>query len=204
MDDLLNEDMTFEVTAQGGRKGVWRVSLDTDVVTIAAVDGEESFRVPHGEAETTFELRNWLFTKSMLIVNIGKKKKVVFLLDRPQAETLKQWAGPPTIHGLKAALKRRFGWCVSIGLLFIITSLPWPANPEAGFEAVPFDPFSIFLGVALIAISMLAVNVAISIFLGASPWWIFSILVLILVAKSGFAEYRRFVTVSCEQNQPVR
>ena len=211
----MNESSTFEVVAEVGRKGAWTVSLDTDSLTIAAVDGDESFQIARAEAEEKAELRESRISNPFLVVSIAKKK-VIFKLDRDQAAAFKEWLGPPTMVGLNVALKRRLRWSLPIAILFVLASLPLPANPEAGLEAVPFDPVSGFFGVSLLALSIitrfwhhrilflldgvwfcaLAVNVALGIYRGDSPWWAIIVIVLLVGAKSGFSEYKRFASLS--------
>ena len=211
----MNQSSTFEVVAEVGRKGAWTVSLGADSLTIAAVDGDESFQIARAEAEEKAELRESRLTNPFLVVSIAKKK-VIFKLDHVQAESLKEWLGPPTMIGLKVALRRRLRWSLPIGILFVLASLPWPANPEAGLEAVPFDPVSGSFGVSLLALSiltrfwhhrilflldgvwfsLLAVNVALGIYRGDSPWWMIIVIVLMVGAKSGFSEYKRFASLS--------
>lgn len=207
----VNDGSTFEVVAEAGRKGPWTISLDADRLTIAAVNGVESFEIARAEAEEKAELRESALTNPFLIVSIPKKK-VVFKLDRDQAVLFKNWMGPPTMAGLRAALKRRLRWSLPIGILFVLASLPLPANPEAGLEAVPFDPVIASFGVSLLVLSiltrlwhrrvlflldgiwfsLLALNLAAGIVRGDSPWWIIVVMLLIMGAKSGFSEYRRF------------
>ena len=208
----MNEPISFEVTAQAGRKGVWTVTLSTDELKIIAVDGSESFQIARADAEEKTELRESRITKPFLIVSFPKKK-VVFQLDHDQVAPYKAWLGPPTMKGLKLALRRRLRWSLPIGVLFVIISIPLPADPETGLEAVPFDAISAFLGVSLIGLgilsrfwprrilffldgiwfSLLALDVAMGIFTGRdSTWWAILVIVLIFVAKSGFSEYKRF------------
>ena len=213
----MNETSTFEVVAEVGRKGAWTVSLNPDSLTIAAADGGESFQIARADAEENAELRESRLTNPFLVVNIPKKK-VVFKLDRDQAEALKEWLGPPTMTGLKVALKRRLRWSIPIGVLFVLASLPFPANPEVGLEAVPFDPVTGFFGVSLLAIALLmrfwgnrmlflldsvwffllALNVAVGIARGDSVWWSIIVIVLIFGASSGFSEYKRFASLRAQ------
>lgn len=211
----MSESSTFEVVAEAGRKGTWTVSLNTDSLTLAAVDGAESFQIPRAEAEEKAELRESRLTNPFLIVSIPKKK-VIFKLNRTQADSFKDWLGPPTMIGLRAALKPRLRWSLPIGILFVVASLPLPANPEAGLEAVPFDPVLGLFGVSLLVLSiltriwhqrilflldgiwfsLLALHVAAGVLRGDSSWWAIVVILLIIGAKSGFSEYRRFASLS--------
>ena len=211
----MNQSSTFEVVAEAGRKGTWTISLNEDALTMAAVNGEESFHIARAAVEEKVELRESRLTNPFLIVSIPKKK-VIFKLDRAQADSFKEWLGPPTMTGLKAALKRRLRWSLPIGILFVVASLPLPANPEAGIEAVPFDPVLGLFGVSLLVLSiltriwhrrilflldgiwfsLLAANVAVGILRGDSVWWTIVVILLIIGARSGFSEYRRFASLS--------
>ena len=211
----MNEANTFLVSAQSGRKGIWKVTLEADALTLAAVEGGESIQILRADAEEKIVLvvHEWLSVR-ILEITI-QKEKVRFELERSQVALLKEWLGPPTIRGLKVALKKRLIWCLPVGILFVFTSIPFPANPEAGLEAVPFDAVSAFLGVSLIAVSiltriwfrrilflldgvwlsLLALDVTVGIFRGDSLWWAISVIALILGAKGGFSEYQRFASV---------
>ena len=213
----MNEANTFLVSAEANRKGIgkgiWKVTLEADALTLAAVDGppSESIQILRADAEEKIELHEWLYR---LVITI-QKERVVIELERSQVALLKEWLGPPTIRGLKVALKKRLNWCLPIGILIIFSSLPFPADPEAGLEGVPFDAVSAFLGASLIAITILtriwfrrilflwegvwlslsALNLTVGIFRGDSLWWAISVIALILGAKGGFSEYQRFASV---------
>ena len=215
----MNEANTFLVSAEATRrgicKGIWKVTLEADALTLAAVDGppSESIQILRADAEEKIVLHEWLFVR-MLVITI-QKERVDVELERSQVALLKEWLGPPTIRRLKVALRRRLYWCLPIGIMFVFSSLPFPANPEAGLEAVPFDAVSAFLGVSLIAVSILtriwfrrilflwegvwlslsALNLTVGIFRGDSLWWAITVIGLILVAKGGFSEYQRFASV---------
>ena len=215
----MNEANTFLVSAEANRKGIckgiWKVTLEADALTLAAVDGppSESIQILRADAEEKIALQEWLFFRHLVITI--QKEKVVVELERSQVALLKEWLGPPTIRGLKVALRRRLNWCLPIGILFVFSSLPLPGDPEAGLEAVPFDAVSAFLGVSLIAVSiltriwfrrilflldgvwlsLLALDVTVGIFRGDSLWWAISVIALILGAKGGFSEYQRFASI---------
>ena len=215
----MNEANTFLVSAEANRKGIckgiWKVTLEADALTLAAVDGppSESIQILRADAEEKIALQEWLFFRHLVITI--QKERVDVELERSQVALLKEWLGPPTIRGLKVALKKRLNWCLPIGILLVFSSLPLPGDPEAGLEAVPFDAVSAFLGASLIAItiltriwfrrilflldgvwlSLLALNVTVGIFRGDSLWWAIWVIALILVAKGGFSEYQRFASV---------
>ena len=212
----MNEFITIDAAAQAGRKGAWTITLGAESLTFAAVAGDESFEITRIDTEEKTELRNPGSGNPLFIVSIPKK--IIFKLESAQAATLDGWLGPPTIKGLKIALRRRLRWGLPIGILFVFSSIPLSADPGAGLEAVPFDALSAFLGASLIFISflsriwprrilflmdsvwfsLLALDVAVDIFRGASILWIFLVCVLFLGAKGSLMEYRRFASVNLE------
>jgi hypothetical protein len=209
----MNEANTFLVSAEANRKGICKVTLEADALTLAAVEGGESIQILRADAEEKIVLQESLLGRWLAITI--QKERVGVELERSQVALLKEWLGPPTIRGLKVALKKRLNWCLPIGILFVFSSLPLSGDPEAGLEAVPFDAVSAFLGASLIAItilariwfrrilflldgvwlSLLALNVTVNIFRGDSLWWAIIVIVLIHAAKGGFSEYQRFASV---------
>ncbi len=214
------DEASFDVKAVAGRKGFWRLTVTAEALTFSAREENESFSILRTEREEKTELHESRFAAPSIFVYVGKKR-VAFKLEKDQLRVLKRWLGPPTILGLKIALKRRLKWCLPIGILFIIVSIPLPGDPEIGVEAIPFDVVTAFLGVALVGISLLAriwprrvwflldgiwflllaADVAVGLYQGDS-WWRFIILFfLILGAKSGFSEYQRFASVSLRERK---
>ena len=208
----------FEVTAVLGRKGTWAVTLGDETLTVASVEGDDSFVISKEETARKIELQKLMFAPH-LIIKIDKKQ-IAFKLDKPNMASLQQWLGPPTIQDLKVALARRLRWCLSMGILFVVTSIPLSADPQSGMEAVPFNLVSALLGASLIAIviiarfwqhrilflldgiwfSLLAIDVAVDIFHGRSIWWFIIVLLLIQAAVAGFSEYKRFAHMSTVTN----
>ena len=108
----MNEANTFFVSAQIGRKGIWKVTLEADALTLAAVEGGESIQILRADAEEKIVLHEWLWLFVRMLVITIQKEKVVFHLEPSQVALLKEWLGPPTIRGLKVALKKRLNWCL--------------------------------------------------------------------------------------------
>ncbi len=206
----MDEENSFEIVAQAGRKGTWRLSLHPDSLELKALQGDESFEISRSESVEKIELRQSRFFNPMLVVSTPKR--IVFQLEPPQLAALNKWLGPPTLQGLKVALKRRLRWALPIGIFFIITSIPLPGDPEAGIESIPFDPISAILGFLLAALaivakfwprrilfffdglwfSLLSLHVIFNMIQDYSWWWSILVIFLILGAVGGFSEYRRF------------
>lgn len=211
----MGQNYSFKIKALAGHKGNWMLSLENNAFTLSEIDGDNNFLISRHDAEDKTEIRESRFTEPLLSVNVPPKK-LVFKLGRAQAALFKKWIGPPTIRGLKAALKRRLKWSLPIGVLFVITSIPLPADPVAELEAVPFDAVSAFLGTSLIMMSilthifpkrilflldgiwfsLLALDVSFDIFHDSSPWLAILVIFLVISAKTGFAEYQRFSSLS--------
>jgi len=212
----MNEISSFEVTARSGHKGVWKVSLDAEAMTLTAADGDESLQILRADAEERIELRESRTAEQVLVVSIPGdwKKKAVFKVKLTRAALLKEWLGPPTLHGLKAVLRRRYRLWLAIGILFVVASIV-RFDGEVWIRAV-----SAFLGVVLIGLSILtrvrprrillllagiwyvlwALGLFVDILRGGSnpsnPLWVILVIALILAAKRVFSEYQRFAPVS--------
>jgi hypothetical protein len=214
---MYEENSGFEVTAQAGCKGVWKVALNPESLTVTAADGSESFKISRPDAEEKVEIWGSNFSEPFLVIRVPKQ--ILFKMGKTQAAAVKQWMGPPTFRGLKIALKRRLKWSIPIAILFIVISLPLPGDPEAGIEAVPFDPVSAFLGVVLLGIALLAkirpmrilfivdaswffllaLRVTLGVIRGTSLLWLIAVVILLFAAFGSISEYNRFAAMT-DQN----
>ena len=215
---MYEENSGFEVTAQAGRKGGWKVALNPESLTVTAADGSESFEISRSDAEEKVEIRGGSLSEPFLVIRVPKQ--ILFKIGKTQAAAVKQWLGPPTFKGLKIALKRRLKWSIPIAILFIVTSLPLPGDPEAGIEALPFDPVSAFLGVVLLGIALLAkirpmrilfmvdafwffllaLRVTGGVIRGTSLLWLIAVVFLLFAAFGGISEYNRFAAMTDQTN----
>lgn len=200
---------SFDALVQSGRrKGTWKVSLDSEVLRLTSADGSEAYEISRAEGAEKIELPGGLLGKRMLVAHIPKRQ--VFQVESEKIAVLKEWLGPPTM--LKMTLRRRLRWGLPIGILFIVTSLPLPGDPEAGVEGVPFDVVGMLLGVVLIGLGlMMKIRPVRGLLLVDSVWfvvlsgkvvynmvegssWLWSILVVLLLssAASGIRQYCYF------------
>lgn len=220
----MNEETgSFDVTAQGGgHKGAWNVSLNPESLGITAADGSESFEILRSDAEEKIEIRGAGVSEPFLVIHVPKK--ITFKIQKTHSETVKQWMGPPTFKGLKIALKRRLKGALPIAALFIFTSLPLPGDPEAGIEALPFDPISLFIGVALLGIallakirpgrnlflvvavlfSLLAIGKTVEVIQGDGVWWLVLVVLLVFGAFESISEYKRFASMTNQTDTNVK
>jgi hypothetical protein len=213
MEEKVTEEnvQSFEVKIPSGRrKGLWNVTLEPEMLTLSFSKSGEEYQISKSEASEKIELLGPFLTDKFLSAKIPKKQ--LFELKPEQAALLKEWLGPPTVKDLKITLKKRLKWCLPLGVMFIFTSLPMSAKPEAGLEAIPFDIVGAILGVVLIGLAVMmrfwprrelflvnsawflvgAVKVSYDIIKGSS--WLWSILVLFLVMSviEGVKQYNRF------------
>ncbi|MHC4338312.1 MAG: hypothetical protein ACYSTG_10285 [Planctomycetota bacterium] len=211
----MSDDITsFEVSVRTGkRKGLWNLSFEPDVLTLTSADGGESHQITKSEAAEKIEAPAPLSGGKALAAHIPKRE--MFWLEPEQMDVVKQWLGPPGLPELKVALKRRFKWCLPIGIFFVLTSLPLPANPEAGVEAVPFDVIGAVLGITLIGLSLamrlwprrelflidslwfmvLSAKVVYDIVAGSSWLWCIFVAWIVLMVLGGVNQYRRFASI---------
>lgn len=205
---------SFEVKVRTGRrKGLWRITLEPEAMALRYDKTGDEYRIDKSEAAEKVELAG-ILSERILVAQIPKKE--AFELNAEQIALVKEWLGPPTMKELKMALKKWLKWCLPVGIIFLLTSIPIPGNPEAGTEPIPFDPVSAFLGVMLIG-----VGIAIKwrprpeLFLVASAWfcvgginiiyqivralssrfWGILAIFLLLSTLEAWRQYRRFALV---------
>lgn len=207
----------FEVKAKTGRrKGLWWLTLEPEAMALRYDKTGDEYRINKAEAAEKIELVG-VISERILAAQIPKKE--VFELNAEQIALVKEWLGPPTMKELRIALKKWLKWCLPVGIMFVLLSIPMSGNPDAEIEPIPFDPISAFLGVMLIGIS-----IAIrwwprpELFLVASAWffvggikiiydivkgssWLWGILafLLLLSVLDAWRQYRRFALVKKEE-----
>ena len=89
---------------------------------------------------------------------------IVFKLEKPHLfrpgsgpyRQLKDWLGPPGHDQLKAELRRRSGWTLAMGIIFLYLALPASGNPAADLPARPLSPFMLILGLLPLAMWAIA------------------------------------------------
>lgn len=210
----MSEINAFEATEHGGKKGTWSISLGSEDFSLTELETNETFLISRVEAEEFVELFGLSAPNPFLLVRL-QKRKVVFRIVSDQAAAIHTWKGPPTIRGLKVALKRKLRWWLPAGILIVFSSLPFPVDPESGMEALPFNAIGAFLGASLIIMSVLmrvwprrplflgctavfsflAVDVIVDIARGDSLWWLLLVGMLLNLANGAYADFRRFASV---------
>lgn len=209
-----DKNKILEVTAVKGRRGKWNIQIAQDTMLFSSKYGDESLSIVRPQADEIVELQK-NFKSRFLIIKFPKDK-INFKLDEKAADDIKEFFTPPTLNGLKASLKRKFRGLLPIGIFIALVSLPFPADQGSGAEAIPADPVGLILGVTLIAIAVirrwypkriffaidglwciaLGINVIFNVIKGSDSFiWIVSPIILFMIAKGRFDEYKRFSNI---------
>lgn len=200
--------MTEAIVSEVGKPyQVWKLVFSADELRADPSDGRPSVHVQRSDAEKTLSIFE---TLPAPILILKRPRRVALQLDETALRSVIEWLGN-SLH-LRIALRNRIMWTIPIGLLFLITSVPLPGDPEAGVEAVPFNAFSAVMGAALIAqgvlsrvfphrvylllnaiwFAALAGDTVRSVITGWSPLWLVVVALQIFLAFTGVRQYRRF------------
>jgi hypothetical protein len=118
-------------------------------LTLASPDESQVHEFTREQVWEKVKFVKLLGSQHFIIAQIPKPQE--FLADPDEIKTIKEWLGPPTFGALKAALKQRMKWSITIGVFFVFTSLlPLLGNPDVGLERAPIDTFGLILGTMLI------------------------------------------------------
>lgn len=155
---------------------------------------------------------NRMLGGAALVVRRGKKR-LAWKLEEDQIATIEEWIGPPRREHLAFALKQRYGLGLPIGLFLILTALPFPGDPSAGIDPMPFNLVSAILGGGLIVLwafsrwrphpalfildaawfALLALDTVYDIATGTSSmWWLIFAAVVMVFAQSGLGLYKKY------------
>lgn len=193
----------YEIAEANSAQTKWTISLFADHFRLetAAREPQEVARSELRERVQLFD--SGPFLRRVLTVKIGKKRPI-FRLSPEAFAAVSDWIGPPTREDLALSLKRRFGWVVPVGVLFVVTALP--------VAELPWDPVALVLGAALIVTGLVAKWAPHRVFFALDSLWFsflsansiyalveewswlrLGLLVLQLaLVRSGWREYRRF------------
>lgn len=193
----------------------WLVQMQPESIAFVPPPGQgETIHIAHADRVQQLEVIGLLGKQSVLVVYTEeRKKKYQFKLTPEENERIDAWLGPPTEQQLSIALKRRYAFALPIAVVFIITALPMPADPEQGLDAEPGNPFSVALGAGLMILwlvarlrphpylflldsawfVLLALKLAADVLQGgASPIWLLWIGLIIPIVLSGWNNFKRF------------
>lgn len=211
----------MELQSLSRRQGTWRIDLGDDAAQLEAVEGGQRITIERGDTAGRLELLDLWGGQAALVLPKGEgRKKLQFRLTPEQREAVDRWIGPRTREHLVVVLRRRYAWAIPFGLLLMLMSLPLPADPEAGLEAVPASPVTAILGAALIVMwaiarwrptpkllladtawfFLLLLSLVADVVAGrSSPWWLLFALFLVVLLRGGLSTYRQFEHLSGSQ-----
>jgi len=208
---MLTPEHEFEIIQQTGKKQKWQLFLYGDRLILHYLETGTLVEVLRNDAIDKLKTLKLFFTLPILVVK--SFKKFTYRVTSDEFEIINEWIGKPLL--LEKILKQRLGWCVPIGFIYMLTSLPLSEDPTAGLESIPFDPIGMGLGIALIILSIImkkkphpALFVADSIcfflllcytffqiYSGANTYWGVFIILYIILIMSGINHYRYFSDV---------
>jgi hypothetical protein len=119
----------------------WTLFIFADRLEFEAADGRVR-ELPWDERHGRLQLHDRAFLMRRLLVLKAGKKNIMFHLPPEAFDRVRAWYGPLTVDDLKVALKRRLGWVIPIGILFVLGSAPLGNND--------FQPVSFGLGIGLV------------------------------------------------------
>jgi hypothetical protein len=215
----------IQLTSLSTKQGQWLLRLQESAVVFLRVDAAELVELPRSDASTVVEIINAL-GQPTLVVRRKRQSNLLFKLVADERQLIESWLGPPNQAVLRLGLRRRYGFAAPLAAIFMLTSLPLPADESAGFEAMPFDALGFVLGLGLLLFwlhakfkpkpylflfdsawfGLLAVNVVVNVANGSSsPMWLLWVLVLASFIRSGIKQYRRFkhLRTTLQQPQPA-
>ncbi len=92
-------------------------------------------------------LNDGMLFRGTLVVPIGGRRRLLQLTD-DAVDALLQGLGRAAATAWIARARTRY--FLLLGAFFLLSSIPVPANPEAGIEAIPADPLGVVLGFGLL------------------------------------------------------
>jgi hypothetical protein len=189
----------------------WRVALDEERAIFRPFEGLGVHAVRRDENADHLELVT--FGKVAVLTVRTTKPKLQFKLTQEQRERFAAWLGPPTMNHLRVVLRQSYSLMLAIAVLYVLTSLPLPGDPEAGVEALALAPVGLGLGLAAFGLwaharyhprpylflldvvwfLVLAADNAWAVSAGRiSPWWLLTLLPVALVVNFRISQYAKF------------
>jgi hypothetical protein len=130
----------------------WRVLFFPQGLRLEAEDGRDRVHLLQDQVVSSLHVVDGLLARRVLALR--RPRKLTLRLDPEGYRALRRWIGPAA--GLRIALRARLSYALPIGTLFLLTSIPLPADPASGAAAVPFDVASALMGAALLLNGLLA------------------------------------------------
>jgi hypothetical protein len=181
------------------------VCLTEASLVLREISGDRSVDISRSQVPGTAWVQRHL-GRSFLHVMVPKRLS----LEAP-AEFVRlfdAWRGPLAEQDLRAALKRRLGWTIPIGALWVVLSLP--------SQQIPFDAIGFMLGSIAMVLGLLrlvwtsrtlflfdmlwffalALDIVLDVREGTGWFWLIVAAVSVLVGIGSLREYDRFESVA--------
>jgi hypothetical protein len=133
------------VTELGKPQKVWKLVFFPEGLRAEPLFERPPVHVMRGQALKSLRLVETLPAPALVL---RERPRASLRLDEPAYRAVVDWLGRDLL--LKLALRGRLGWTIPIGVIFLLSSLPLPGNPEAGVAGAPFSPIPAVLGGALV------------------------------------------------------
>lgn len=190
-----------------GGKRVWTLEIHPDHLALFPPGEQQPFIFLRTDSGTRFILVPWGQT---LVFKLEKQR--LFRPGPGPFRQLKNWVGPPSYDQLKRELRRRSGWTLAMGIIFVILALPAAGNPSADIPDRPLSPFLLVLG--LLPLAMWAIarfrphavfflvdaawfvalggSLVLRIWQGDSLWWLVVVVLNSLMVLGAWTLFQRY------------
>jgi len=183
----------------------WSLTLHPAHLALAESDNERPYVILREEVMKTATL-----IEGVRAFVINKPQKLTFKLSPEAAAGLAAWIGKPVLAAYY--LKRRYGWVLPVAILWIVGSLPFKGDQDAGVDPIQFDLFGMILGSILVAswafakwrphpalflvdslwFAAMGVHLILNVLKGRSMSWLALVVVLCWLVVTGIKHFARF------------
>ena len=205
--------MDITATERGPVQRSWKLSLGEGIV---ATSGDSAtFVLSRDEVGKSVVIMDGLFFRRT--VSFKKPVGKILRMDAQSFEAFADWFGYPPM--LRLCLKQRYSWIIAIGVLFVLSSMPLPGDPQKGILPISWKPLDFGLGTSLVLIGilskklphriyflldsvwflLLSISTVHDILKDSSPFWLIIVLVQLSLVASGYLSWRRFTAFARRQ-----
>lgn len=200
-----------EISVQNAKDATDTWTLHASETGLTLERGAERYVVPAEELGKRAALSDGVVLRGLLAVSLGEgRKRDAFRIDDAATTELLRALGPDV--AVRWLLGQRVRFFVVIAMIFLLSSLPIPGDPDAGIEAIPADLMGGLLGLGLLVLAgaaryrpqawlfvfdagwlvLLATTGAVQVINGSgSPWWLALDAWLVVSALTAIRVYRR-------------
>ncbi|MBC8003438.1 MAG: hypothetical protein H7X97_12695 [Opitutaceae bacterium] len=190
-----------------GEKRVWTLEIHPAHLALFPPGEQQPFIFLRTDTGARFILVPWGQT---LVFKLAKQH--LFRPGPGPYRQLKEWVGPPGYEQLKFELRRRSGWTLAMGIIFVFLALPATGNPTADIPNRPLSPFLLILGLLPLAMwaiarfrphavfflvdaawfTALGASLVLRIWHGESLWWLVVVALNSLMVLGAWTLYQKY------------